>query len=237
MKQRIVLLFIISLLLTGCGSPATATQAALIPTVELAATSAPLLPTETPTATSVATATPIPDLGTLGFPRLPAGTVAYDFVAEMCAAQWYNRGASLPCPGDASQMKAGYVQQFEGKAEGIPAGFPMLLAYPPGEHYSTISSLYPPFTVQTGDRFRAVFACKVHSFCDVEFVLNYFHGHGQTGLNHWHYLFTEAPMVIDFSLDKLAGQTVQFDLALAVVGNRPDTYAVWVAPHIFRLAR
>ena len=106
MKQRIVLLFIISLLLTGCGSPATATQAALIPTVELAATSAPLLPTETPTATSVATATPIPDLGTLGFPRLPAGTVAYDFVAEMCAAQWYNRGASLPCPGDASQMKA-----------------------------------------------------------------------------------------------------------------------------------
>jgi hypothetical protein len=74
----------------------------------------------------------------------------------------------------------------------------------------------------------------VRSFCDVEFVLNYFGSYGQRGISHWHYLFTDAPKTIDISLDSMAGKTVQFDLALAVVGNRPDTYAVWVAPHIYR---
>jgi hypothetical protein len=234
--KRMVLFLLVSLLLTGCGARATATSEPVTPTVELITTSAPLPPTETLVPTTTATVVPTPDLSTIGLPSEPAGTVAYDFVDQMCAAQWYNREQSLPCPGDVSQAKAGYVQQFYGEAEGVPADFPMLLTYPPGEHYSTLSSLYPPFTIQKGDRFRAIFACKVRSFCDVEFVLNYFHGHGQQGLNHWHYLFTDAPKVIDFPLDKLAGQTVQFDLAVAVVGNRPDTYAVWVAPHIYRPA-
>jgi len=234
--KRIVLFLIIGLLLSGCGSPATATNEPVTPTVVLITTSVPLPPTQTLVPTITATVVPRLDLSTIGLPSEPAGTVAYDFVDQMCAAQWYTRGELLPCPGDASQANDGYVMRFDGAAQGVLAGFPMLLTYPPLVHYSTISSKYPPFTIQKGDRFRAVSACRVHSFCDVEFVLNYFNGHGQQGINHWHYLFTDAPMAVDISLDSLAGKTVQFDLALAVVGNRPDTYAVWVAPHIYRPA-
>jgi hypothetical protein len=167
-------------------------------------------------------------------PSEPAGSVAFDFVEQMCAAQWFTEGGSLPCPGDASQADTGYVMRLEGGVPSVPAGFPMLLTYPPVVHYATISSKYPPFTVQKGDRFRTVTTCQAHSYCDVMFSFNFFNHSRQVGLGHWHYLFTDAPMVFDYSLDSLAGETVQFDLAVEVKGNRPDMYAVWIAPHIYR---
>src|SRR5258706_4645174 len=112
---RMVLLLLLGLILTGCAARATATNEPVTPTVELIATFAPLLPTETPVPTTTATVAPTPDLSPIGLPNEPTGTVAYDFVDQMCAAQWYTRGQSLPCPGDASQANDGYVMSFDGE--------------------------------------------------------------------------------------------------------------------------
>lgn len=234
MKQ-FTLFLILVLLLSGCGFPAAGVRGPLTPTVLPTATVTYIAPTRTSTPTlTVTPLPPTPDLKTIGLPSEPAGSVALDFVAQMCDAQWYTEGGSLPCPGDASQADSGYVMRIDKDVPGVSIGFPMLLTYPPVVHYATISSKYPPFTVQKGDRFRAVMTCEEHSYCDVMYLFNYFNHFGRFRLAQWHYLFTDKPLVVDYSLDNIAGQTVQFDLAVEVKGNRPDMYAVWVAPHIYR---
>jgi hypothetical protein len=110
----------------------------------------------------------------------------------------------------------------------------ILLAYTPQEKYETISGKYPAFTVQKGDRFRAVLDCKEHTFCDVDFVLNFSTEKGSAGLANWRHIFTDEPVVVDYSLDAIAGQTVQFTLAVQTRGNPVEAYAVWIAPHIYR---
>jgi hypothetical protein len=43
-------------------------------------------------------------------------------------------------------------------------------------------------------------------------------------------------VVVDYSLDAIAGKTVQFDLAVRAHENPSEAYAVWIAPHIYRPA-
>jgi hypothetical protein len=234
MKQ-FALFLILVLLLSGCGFSAPPARGPITPTDLPTATATYIRPTRTPTATLTMTPLPpTPDLKTIGLHSEPAGSVALDFVEQMCDAQWFTEGGPLPCPGDASQADNGYVMRIDKDVRGVPMGFPMLLSYPPVVHYATISSKYPPFTVQKGDRFRTVMTCQEDSYCDVMFSFNFFNQYGQVGLGHWHYLFTDAPIIFDYPLDSIAGQTVRFDLAVEVKGNRPDMYAVWVAPHIYR---
>jgi len=233
--KKFVMFFIIGMVLSSCGARVAVTNEPGAPTVELTATSEFVpAPTQTPVPTLTATLTPTLDLGEIGLPSEPAGAVAYDFVEQLCAAQWHNRGGALPCPGDASQADQGYVLRYEGELQGAPAGFPMLMSFPPLVHYSAISGTYPAFAVQTGDRFRAVLACQARAYCDVQFVLSYSHGQGEVVLKRWAYLFVEAPIRVDLSLANLAGKTVQFELTAVGVVKQTEAFAVWVAPHIYR---
>jgi len=236
--KRLVVFLLSILLMSGCGIPAPITSEPILPTVVPTDTATPVPPTETPVPTATATATvpPTPDLSTIGLPSEPAGSVAFDFVDQMCAAEWYIENQQLPCPGDPEQTDSGYVMRFEGEVEGVPSGFPMMLTYPPvGGPYSKMFSKYPPFMVQKGDRFRTVIACSAHTFCDVEFYFNFFNQSGERYLRRWHHLFTDAPVVVDYSLDSLAGEMIQFDLAVVTKGS--DLFkkeAIWIAPHIYR---
>jgi hypothetical protein len=232
--KRLILFLLLGSLIGGCGFPTSVTSAPVPPNVVLTDTSTPVPPTPSPTPTATATMTPPPDLSEIGLPSEPAGILAFDFVDQMCAAEWYVQDQLLPCPGDPEQTASGYVMRLEGGVKGVPSGFPMMLTYPPLGHYSKMFSKYPPFTVQKGDRFRAVIACRAHMFCDVEFYLNFFSDNGERYLQRWHYLFTDAPIVIDYSLDSLAGRTVQFDLAVVAITSQPEMEAVWIAPHIYR---
>lgn len=227
-KKFIPFLFL-GLLLSGCsllnrfgGSRATAT-----PSISFTETMT-LSPTQTPVQTSTSTALPTPDPGLVGLPTEQPGTKALDFVADMCKAEWSNRDQTLPCPGINEDPNAGFVESIGGN------GLETLLAYPPQDNFETIFSKYPPFSVEKGDRFRTVLACKAHTFCDVVFSFEYFDGPTKTGVANWPYRFSAKPIVIDFALDGFAGKTVQFGLSVRGVGNRTEAYAVWIYPHIFR---
>jgi hypothetical protein len=178
---------------------------------------------------------PIPDFSLIGLPNEKEGELVFDFVEQMCDADWATRGQDLPCQGSDIQSSAGYIMQIDGTNQGLP-NMNILLAYTPQEKYETIYGKYPAVIVQKGDRFRAVLECREHSFCDVEFVLNFSDERGTAGLKNWRYLFTDEPIVVDYPLDALAGQTVQFTLAVRARGNPADAYAVWIAPHIYRPA-
>ena len=235
MKTKLISILLTTLILSSCSlinravpSPSPATPSAYI--FETATDA----PTQTPIPTSTVTPTPTADLSQLGLPPEGSGTTALDFVANVCSAQWFNEGQNLPCPGDDSQSNAGYVLGLNGVVQGLPSNTTLILTYPPQVTYSTIFSKYPPFTVEKGDRFRAVLACKLHTFCDVEFALEYFDIHGKTGFARWNYRFSHAPLVIDYPMDGIAGKTVQFGLSVRGNGNRTEAYAVWIDPHIYR---
>ncbi len=191
-------------------------------------------PTQTPAPTATLTPTPAPDLSAIGLPAENTGDAALDFAARMCDARWFTENGTLPCPGQESQADDGFVMGLNSDVQGLPAGIRILLTFPPQTGVETISSKYPEFEVRGGDRFRAVLTCRAHAFCDVDFLFNYFNDQGMTGLAHWRYLFTDAPIVVDYPLDGLAGEVVQFDLAVHVDGNRSAAYAIWIAPHIYR---
>jgi hypothetical protein len=194
------------------------------------------VPTQTSVPTATVTPVPTPDLSVVGLPAEAAGTTALDFVDTMCKAQWFTEIQNLPCPGNDKLADTGYVMQLDGNVQNLPPSFNLLLTFPPQKNVNTIFSKYPDFTVKKGDRFRAVLTCRPHAFCDVEFGLNYYDGQGSNGLKHWPYLFTDSPIAVDYSLDGLAGKTVQFNLAVQSIGNGVDAYAVWIAPHIYRPA-
>jgi hypothetical protein len=243
MKKKILYFLLLGLFLVGCAPAATqpskvvtsSTEVVVEPISQQLATPTST-PTKAATATTTSTVTPTstPDFSRVGLPAEEDGTLVFDFVEQMCNAAWYTRGQSLPCPGNSSQSSAGYVMQLDGEAQGLPSDMNVLLAYTPQQNYETISSKYPAFTVQKGDRFRTVLACKEHTFCDVEFVLDFSNEKGSAGLTHWRYIFTDEPIVVDYPLDAIAGQTVQFTLAVRARGNPVEAYAVWIAPHIYR---
>jgi hypothetical protein len=237
-KKKVLPFLILGLFLGGCRlqTAGGSTNTPIGPTDAPSATPITLPPTETPAPTATVTPTPTPDTGLIGLPAETASSQAFDFVDQMCAAQWFTRGQSLPCPGNEAQASAGFVMSLGADVQGLPSGFKLLLTYPPEDNFDTISSKYPPFTVKKGDRFRAQLACRAHSFCDVEFGLNYYDDNGQTGLKHWIYLFIDPPVAVDYSLDGIAGKTVQFNLSVQAKGNRIDANSVWIDPHIYRPA-
>ncbi len=183
------------------------------------------IPTLTPS--PVATSTPMPALG----------TIALDFTALMCNAQWMNGVQYLPCPATDASRPGGYPSIMDPASQGLPANTPVLLTVPAQNNASSIFGRYPPFLVRTGDRFRATLQCVKALPCNVEFSLEYYDSqrkyHSLYG--DWHYHGEDPPIPVDFDLSALAGQTVEFTLAVRPLdAARQNDLALWIAPHIFR---
>src|SRR5512146_486639 len=132
MRKTIAVVLLASVLLTGCrmgfgrGLPGGGNGGSGL---ALETPSAPTTtPTDSPTNTPVPTATltpvPTPDPAAVGLPAEPAGSDAFDFVANMCKAEWFTRGNALPCPGDPNKSDGGFVIQLPGDQQGLTPEFP-----------------------------------------------------------------------------------------------------------------
>jgi hypothetical protein len=243
LQLKIALIVVTALMLSGCGlrfgNRLQNGGSAGVPTIPQGPpTQIPTNPpTRTPVPTATATSTPAPNPAAVGLPAETSGSQPLDFVASMCKAEWFTKAGTLPCPGDENKSNGGFVLAMPAEKQGLASGFPVLLMYPPQATSDTISGKYPAFQVRKGDRFRAVLECRLHSFCDVDFGLDYYGAGGaKSGLTHWPYRFTDTPVVIDYSLDGLAGLTVQFSLWMKAAGPSIDAYGVWILPHIYRPA-
>jgi hypothetical protein len=180
----------------------------------------------------------------LELPSPIVGTVALDFTDLVCNASWSNNGELLPCSGNLEEISSGYAGRFDTVIiEGdIHIHQPGLLTIPAqkGSGYYAIFGKYPPFTVQAGDRFQAVLTCAVNSpNCDVSFSLEYYASSNtvlQVPDAQWDKQYDPMGDYIyaDTSLDSLAGQTVQFLLAVRDNGDAAGDYAAWIMPQIAR---
>lgn len=181
-------------------------------------------PTFTPTPTS-ASVTPT------------AGT-AYDFASNACAGTWYSGAGQLPCPGTNGDPKGFVLKVTNPKLEtGATDTRPGLLTFPQNIQNGYIQGFFPPFRVQSGDRFRSIINCEGGArTCYVAFRVDY-----QTGTEPIKTLW--GPFLeryegqfysIDVDLTPLAGKDVKFILTVLSAGVATGDRALWVAPLIYR---
>jgi hypothetical protein len=226
--------------LLACGLFTPASSPTVVPTVTI---------TQVVTEIPLATLTPVPTATEIPPSPTPEITIsipdpkwsAYDFVDNICQAEWANSIGYLPtCPGDLDNIAPGYVTQtelvFAESTTGIEA--PALIVLPQqGATNTAIFGMYPAFDVWSGDQFRATIACQGDSTCDVEFALEYFDAAEEYQVPGWKWKHQagDGPIDIAVDLSSLAGQTVRFILALrSPQGDPADDHALWIAPHIYR---
>lgn len=242
MKNILYSLILVIFITSGCtSSEVEPTQnmlielTSIVPTTEATATQIP--PTDdppSPMALAIEAARPVP------------GTVALDFVALACSATWSSSIVFTACPGDPNDLSNGYIEPLlQAELEsGESVDLPALLTIPPqaDSQYGGIFGRYRSFTVQPGDRFRALITCQRAPCGEVEYALDTYDANG---VFHGYPLNLPNPFkeyaesgfhfaVIDLSLDYLVGQTV--DLVLVVRDQsylQGDRY-LWIAPHIYR---
>lgn len=161
---------------------------------------------------------------------------AYDFVNKLCNATWANSTYTLPCPGQEDDPGGyAFVIKDPKLENGNRANGLGLLAVPMNNKDGYISGMYPNFTVQDGDRFRALLSCRYnHDRCDVVFRLDYVSNGKTQTLGSWREVYEGKFYSVDIDLSSLAGKKVQFVLVVAANGSARDDEAIWVTPRIIR---
>jgi len=165
---------------------------------------------------------------------------AYDFVANVCSAQWFSGAGNLNCPG-VNNDRAGFVlKQTTARLEdGTSLSRSSLLTAPENVFNGYIRGVYPSFKVQQGDRFRAIVNCENRATsCGVLFRVDY---QLADGIVHEFWAFGEQYdgkyFTVDLDLTPLAGQDARFVLTILSLGSASNDRALWVEPRIVRVAR
>ncbi|MEJ5224512.1 MAG: NBR1-Ig-like domain-containing protein, partial [Anaerolineales bacterium] len=163
---------------------------------------------------------------------------AYDLAANACDAVWSSGGGVLACPGVEGEDD-GYVLPLNTVTleNGATLSAPSLLTFPQNRFGGLIQGVYPAFTVQTGDRFRATIGCADGALgCYVAFRLDYQIDRGPVRtLWFFREQYDGFTYNADVDLSSLAGRNVNFILTVLAWGENNNDRALWAAPRIVRL--
>jgi hypothetical protein len=164
------------------------------------------------------------------------GTV-YDFASNACSALWSSGAGTLLCPGTNRDSKGFVLRHSLSRIEnGTTIVRPSLLTVPQNVLQGDIRGVYPPITVQKGDRFRAIVNCEAGATaCRVRFRLDYQLADGRVQ-ELWEVdeRYDGNTSVVDLDLSSLAGQDVKFTLTVLSLGTASGDRALWVEPRIAR---
>ena len=192
-------------------------------------------PTVTPGGPS---ATPQPTNTPGGPTATPMAGTAYDFAANACNGTWFSAAGQLPCPGTEGDAKGFVLKVTNPKLEtGATDTRPGLLTFPQNKQDGYIQGFYPPFKVQSGDRFRSTINCENGATnCYAAFRLDY-----QTGTDpiktFWGPFlerYEGSVYNVDIDLSSLAGKDIKFILTVLSAGSASGDRATWVGPYIYR---
>jgi len=163
--------------------------------------------------------------------------VVYDFTANADDATWSSGAGGLTFPGTNDDPK-GFSLRLENPAFEDRETFsqPSLLFAPHQITNGYIQAVYPEFTVQNGDRFRARVGCELNATsCYVQYRLDY-----QIGTNaprtFWTFREKHEGWTYDanLNLSPLAGKNVKFILYVSAWGSPVGDRAIWGNPVIVR---
>ncbi len=165
------------------------------------------------------------------------GSVAYDFVANYCSAQWFTGSGLRPCPSAQDDVNGYVLKQDSPLPEtGVTINTPGLLVSPQNIYNGYIQGIYPAFTVQSSDRFQATIGCQSgHPGCYVTYRLDYRIGGGPVR-TFWTFRERYEGRVypVDLNLSSLAGQNVEFILTVDTFGSSADDHAYWIGARVYR---
>ncbi|MBN1450320.1 MAG: hypothetical protein JW963_04830 [Anaerolineales bacterium] len=165
------------------------------------------------------------------------GSVAYDFVANYCSAQWFTGSGLRPCPSTQGDVNGYVLKQDSPLPEtGVTINTPGLLVAPQNIYNGYIQGIYPALTVQNGDRFRTTIGCQSgHPGCYVTYRLDYRIGGGPVR-TFWTFRERYEGRVypVDLNLSSLAGQNVEFILTVDTFGSSADDHAYWIGAQVYR---
>jgi hypothetical protein len=173
----------------------------------------------------------------------PSPGVAYDFAANACAASWFSRAGSLPCPGTDGAANGFVLTVANPRIESGNGGTDpraAILAFPSGPlslQDGYIQGIFPAFRVQTGDRFRATIGCEWNATsCYVAFRLDYQTGSDPIRTFWGPFLerYERRSFDVNVDLSSLNGRDVKFILTVLSSGTNAGDRALWVGPHIQR---
>ena len=162
-------------------------------------------------------------------------STGYNFASNLCAAAWTSGAGVLPCPG-ADGSASGFVLPLSTVMleNGTTDARPAFLTAPQAIDYGWIQGAFPPYVVQSGDRFQATIACQYNaSLCDVFYRLDYQIGTGPVQ-TLWaaREQYDGASANVDVSLAALVGQNVKFILTILSNGPSSNDRAMWIEPRI-----
>jgi len=152
-------------------------------------------------------------------------------------ASWAGTAGVITFGGPDSDPNGAAMYRDNQKLEDGSAPAKVLEIYPHNVNNGQMSGLYPPYTIATGEHFKAKigFLAKPDGTCgagNATFQLNYKLGGATTNLGQWTETCDGTLKDIDVDLSGLAGKTVQFALAVLANGSPNDDSAVWVSPRI-----
>ena len=189
-----------------------------------------------PSGTPADTPTPSPTLG--GSTVTPIPGIVYDFAINACQAVWFSGAGQLPCPGVDGNPNGFVFGVNNPKLEnGAIDTRPGLLTFPQNVENGYIQGFYPPFHVQSGDRFRSLLACEFEATnCYVAFRLDYQVGSDPVRTFWGPFLerYEGVYYTADIDLSSLAGKDVKFILTVLSAGVASGDRALWVGPIIYR---
>jgi hypothetical protein len=164
-------------------------------------------------------------------------TIKHDFAENYCAATWVSAAGLIDCPTveydingliqrqDAPIMEGGRVENEQG-----------LWVIPEGVDGGYLTGTFPPYKVESGDRFKTVVSClEGYEACAVEFRLEYRIGEGEVKtLGKWYETYEGNYTKVNIDLTPLAGKEVQFILTIRALDVFDEDSGLWLRPSIWR---
>ncbi len=164
--------------------------------------------------------------------------MVFNLADNYCSAEWRNRVDLLSCPGQITDLESGFVLvQAEPIMEtGGKENEPGIVLRPDNGDGGMVQGRFPPFKVESGDRFRAVIGCLENNpDCRAVFQLNYrADGGAIQNLGTWTEVYDRSINKLDVDLSPLAGKSVEFILTILNDGNSKDDTVFWLLPRVMR---
>ncbi len=175
---------------------------------------------------------------TVKSPSSTSGEV-FSFTARAAEAKWSTGAGTLTFPGKSGDYAKGYVlvDTTPARETGGEDDEPALITVPNNSGTIYIIGIYPDFLVKSGDIFQATIMCEGGATkCDVDMGLNYRIGNNgtMTNLAVWDQSYDGVMNTVKVDLSALAGQTVQFILAVRQGDSVDQMNALWLHPAIYR---
>lgn len=163
-------------------------------------------------------------------------SLAYDFAANYCQADWTSGSGRLPCPGVSTSSEGFVILLDAPKLEGRQEDELALWSHPNSNNNGWISGMFPEFTIKPEQHFTSWVGCLADSKgCNVTFNLQFYNPkNGLTRtLGTWQEVFDGEVTKIDLDLSQHAGKRVRFILNVEINGGDPSrANAFWFVPGI-----